>query len=98
MIAYLLLIKLACRRGLDDVCLPVDDARLPPVYLVYPLHVRVFAPFAHVVVAVRVRGRCAPSPSFRALSRTRSAHISWLFRYNRSCLVINRIIDNSLHK
>jgi hypothetical protein len=66
----------ACRRGLDDVRLPVDDACLPPVYLFYPLHVRAFAPFARVVVAVRVRGRCAPSPSIRALSRTRSAHIS----------------------
>jgi hypothetical protein len=45
---------------------------LLPVYLVYPLHVRAFA----IVVAVRVRGRCAPSPSIHALSRTRSAHIS----------------------
>jgi hypothetical protein len=45
--------------------------RLPP-----PLHVRAFAPFARVVVAVRVRGRCTPSPSIRALSRTRSVHIS----------------------
>jgi hypothetical protein len=45
--------------------------RLPP-----PLHVRAFVPFARVVVAIRVRGWCAPSPSIRALSRTRSAHIS----------------------
>jgi hypothetical protein len=68
----------ACRRGLNDVRLPVDDARVPslPVYLIYPLHVRAFAPFARVVVVVRVRGRCVPSPSIRALSRKRSAHIS----------------------
>jgi hypothetical protein len=33
---------IACRRGLDDVRLPVDDTRLLPVYLVYtPARVRV---------------------------------------------------------
>jgi hypothetical protein len=41
-----------------------------PVYLVYPLHVHVFAPFARVVVAVRVHGLCASPPSIRAMSRT----------------------------
>jgi hypothetical protein len=62
-----------CHRGLDDVRLRRPST---PVYLAYPLHVRAFALFARVVVAVRVRGRCAPSPSIRALSCTRSAHIS----------------------
>jgi hypothetical protein len=33
-------------------------------------------PFACVVVAFRVRGLCGSSPSVRATSRTRSAHIS----------------------
>jgi hypothetical protein len=61
---------IACRRGLDDVRLPVDDARLPPSTLYTPLHMRAFAPFARVVVAFRVRGLCASSPSIRAMSRT----------------------------
>jgi hypothetical protein len=35
---------IVCRRGLDDVRLPVDDTRLPPVYLVYtPARARVRA-------------------------------------------------------
>jgi hypothetical protein len=61
---------IACRRGLDDARLPVDDTRLPP------RRVRAFAPFTRVVVAIRVRGLSASSPSVRATSRTRSAHTS----------------------
>ena len=61
---------IACRWGLDDARLPVDDTRLPP------RRVRAFAPFTRVVVAFRVRGLSASSPSIRATSRTRSAHTS----------------------
>jgi hypothetical protein len=63
----------ACRRGLDDVHLPVDDSRLPPGYLVYPLHVHALAPFARVVAAVRECGPRALSPSIRAVSRVSRA-------------------------
>jgi hypothetical protein len=64
---------IACRRGFDDVCLPVDDARLPPVYLVYPCtcarsrrsHVSLL-PFACAVDARRLR----PFAMFR-VCRTR---------------------------
>ena len=43
MIAYLLLIKLACRRGLDDVRLPVGNDHLPPSTSSTPPRARVRA-------------------------------------------------------
>jgi hypothetical protein len=30
-------VRAARRQGPDDIRLPLDDSRLPPVYLVYPL-------------------------------------------------------------
>jgi hypothetical protein len=63
-------VRAARRQGPDGVRLPPrrrssTRRRLPST----PLRVRVFAPFARVVVAFHVRSLCAPSPSVRAGSR-----------------------------